>query len=91
MQLQKKVTLCQFGGCATGAHYHVELEQSHAPFCVLCGEEDVIMSGVDAFVYGVPTERFCYDCGRVIHDEIIEPIRAFYKVEEPTPQGRTSA
>lgn len=30
--------------------------------CVVCNSNEVVMSGVDAFVLGVITEKFCYDC-----------------------------
>lgn len=34
--------------------------------CVICGKSgSVVMSGVDAFVLGIPTEKICYDCANV--------------------------
>ena len=35
--------------------------------CEICNSKDVIMSGVDAFCYGVETERFCYECAAKIY------------------------
>ena len=33
--------------------------------CKVCDKEDVIYSGIDAFVRGVPTEQVCYSCAYV--------------------------
>lgn len=31
--------------------------------CEICGTtEDIVMSGVDAFLLGIPTESLCYTC-----------------------------
>ena len=30
--------------------------------CQICKKDEVIWSGVDAFMLGVPTESVCYDC-----------------------------
>ena len=30
--------------------------------CLSCEKDEVIYSGIDAFLLGVPTEQVCYDC-----------------------------
>lgn len=30
--------------------------------CRGCDSTDLVYSGVDAFVLGIPTETYCYDC-----------------------------
>lgn len=30
--------------------------------CQICESTEVIFSGTDAFMLGVPTEKFCYRC-----------------------------
>jgi len=30
--------------------------------CQVCKKDEVIYSGVDAFILGVPTEKVCYNC-----------------------------
>lgn len=30
--------------------------------CKVCNNEDAVMSGVDAFVLGIPTEKIGYNC-----------------------------
>lgn len=32
--------------------------------CKKCDSTDLVYSGTDAFVLGVPTETYCYDCAR---------------------------
>lgn len=27
-----------------------------------CGSENIVYSGIDAFLLGVPTEKVCYEC-----------------------------
>lgn len=48
------------------------------PCCMLCEDDGVIYSGVDAFCFGVPTETFCYDCASIIYNNVTKPLRAFY-------------
>ena len=33
--------------------------------CETCGKNEVIYSGIDAWVLGVPTEKVCYTCAAV--------------------------
>jgi len=33
--------------------------------CQLCKNNEVIYSGVDAFMLGVPTETVCYECASI--------------------------
>lgn len=33
--------------------------------CKVCGTNEVIYSGVDAFMLGVPTEKVCYSCAGI--------------------------
>ena len=30
--------------------------------CLVCKKNEVVYSGIDAFILGIPTEKFCYDC-----------------------------
>jgi hypothetical protein len=30
--------------------------------CKLCDSKEIVWSGIDAFVLGVPTEKICYLC-----------------------------
>lgn len=30
--------------------------------CTICGDKNLITSGVDAFLFGVPTEVYCMRC-----------------------------
>ena len=30
--------------------------------CSICSSEQVVFSGTDAFVLGIPTEKYCYEC-----------------------------
>ena len=30
--------------------------------CLICNSNSVVMSGIDAFCLGIPTEKYCYDC-----------------------------
>ena len=30
--------------------------------CKLCGSDAVVYSGTAAFLLGIPTEKYCYDC-----------------------------
>jgi hypothetical protein len=32
-----------------------------------CNSIELVYSGVDAFVLGVPTETYCYDCANRMH------------------------
>lgn len=34
--------------------------------CKLCPSDELVYSGVDAFLLGVPTETYCYDCANHI-------------------------
>jgi hypothetical protein len=35
-----------------------------------CNSEEIIYSGVDAFVLGVPTEQICYSCANIYNQVI---------------------
>lgn len=39
--------------------------------CKTCGANEVIYSGVDAWVMGVPTESVCYSCA-TIYNKVLE-------------------
>ena len=30
--------------------------------CQICNSDEIVWSGTDAFVLGVPTEKVCYSC-----------------------------
>ena len=30
--------------------------------CLVCESVEVVYSGVDAFLLGIPTEKYCYKC-----------------------------
>lgn len=30
--------------------------------CEICGSKEIVYSGVDAFLLGIPTEKYCYGC-----------------------------
>lgn len=30
--------------------------------CILCGQRDSVRSGLNTFIFGVPTEVVCYEC-----------------------------
>ena len=34
--------------------------------CKLCPSDELVYSGIDAFVLGIPTETYCYDCANHI-------------------------
>ena len=38
--------------------------------CQVCQSDEVIYSGVDAFMLGVPTEKVCYSCA-AIYNKVI--------------------
>ena len=41
--------------------------------CDNCGTtEDIVMSGVDAFLLGIPTESMCYTCANSVRKHDIE-------------------
>lgn len=35
--------------------------------CEVCGSSEVVMSGVDAYLLEIETERFCYDCANKMY------------------------
>jgi hypothetical protein len=37
--------------------------------CKSCKNTDLVYSGVDAFILGVPTETYCYPCANKIKSE----------------------
>ena len=39
--------------------------------CNACGKNEVIYSGIDAWVMGVPTESVCYSCA-AIYNKVVE-------------------
>ena len=42
--------------------------------CLICGSDEVVMSGIDAFCLGIPTEKYCYSCANTykrIKDEVL--------------------
>lgn len=50
--------------------------------CKLCGKNEVIYSGIDAFCLGVPTESVCYSCANTYSQvKILTELNA-QKVEE---------
>ena len=38
--------------------------------CEVCGKDEVVWSGVDAWVLGIPTEKVCYGCA-AIYNKVI--------------------
>ena len=37
--------------------------------CKSCESVELVFSGVDAFLLGVPTETYCYDCANHLAEE----------------------
>lgn len=37
--------------------------------CKSCESTELVYSGVDAFLLGVPTETYCYPCANWIHEQ----------------------
>lgn len=53
-----------------------------------CESTELVYSGVDAFVLGIPTETYCYDCANA-HYQIASQMPKAYQ-EEPTITLTTS-
>ena len=44
----------------------------------ICDSEELVYSGVDAFLLGVPTETYCYECSNngYAHKQLLEKANA---------------
>lgn len=42
-------------------------------YCVICGEEEDLVEYFTANYYGLEPNKFCFDCAKLVHEQVIAP------------------